>query len=280
MTPADAHPTAACRTPPGASPLPDPSTTPPYPRQPRIPDAYYNFLSQAWRLPAERITAPGILFAVVEPHDATPPGGRVATLWAWRSRNTRWLVVHPPYAEAARDAWRTDLDRATGWPTGLHALVGPDPGHGPGPGDAWALLAWPQTLRPLRRPLTAKRVERLGPRDAPRIPPALRARAERVGAFSRHEFWAIFDPKGPTLAGYLWTRVYTERVRSVGIETVEEYRGQGLAQAVLAIATRDLLADGFVPLYSVRTGNFASQQVAAHVGYLPVARELLLIEQP
>ena len=259
----------------------DPALTPPLGRLPPIPDAYYTLLAGRWGVASERVAPPGVHFHISHTieHALAPPYR--CLMAAWRSGQSRWLVSSPRWAECARRAWETCIDRSSGWPLGLNRLIRAETNRGRECDDGWVLLIWPQTLRPVPDPLLAKRVERLRWRDFGRL--GGRGSAEtppdRVDALRRGEMWAIFDPAGRQVLSRLWTRAWTDRVRSIGLGTAEEHRNRGLAKALLAAATRDLLAEGFLPAYGVRTTNHASQRVALAVGYRPIARDLLLLER-
>jgi len=56
------------------------------------------------------------------------------------------------------------------------------------------------------------------------------------------------------------------------IRTRDEYRRKGFAKAVLSHASRQLLQQGIVPLYEVRSDNLASLRTAEAVGYRQVFR--------
>jgi predicted GNAT family acetyltransferase len=53
----------------------------------------------------------------------------------------------------------------------------------------------------------------------------------------------------------------------VGVWTEEDYRGRGLARAVVSACTSELLKEGIKPLYIVAEGNVASIRVCGALGY-------------
>jgi RimJ/RimL family protein N-acetyltransferase len=53
----------------------------------------------------------------------------------------------------------------------------------------------------------------------------------------------------------------------VGVWTQEDYRGRGLARAVVSACTSELLEEGIKPLYIVAEGNTASIRVCEALGY-------------
>ncbi|MGA9349895.1 MAG: GNAT family N-acetyltransferase [Anaerolineae bacterium] len=65
-------------------------------------------------------------------------------------------------------------------------------------------------------------------------------------------------------AGANWCSPY---FAEVGVWTQEDYRGRGLARAVVSGCTSELLKEGIKPLYIVAESNVASIRVCAALGY-------------
>jgi len=65
-------------------------------------------------------------------------------------------------------------------------------------------------------------------------------------------------------AGANWCSPY---FAEVGVWTEEDYRGRGLARAVVSACTSELLKEGITPLYIVAEGNAASIRVCEALGY-------------
>jgi RimJ/RimL family protein N-acetyltransferase len=65
-------------------------------------------------------------------------------------------------------------------------------------------------------------------------------------------------------AGTNWCSPY---FAEVGVWTEEDYRGRGLARAVVSACTSELLKEGITPLYIVAEGNAASIRVCEALGY-------------
>lgn len=65
-------------------------------------------------------------------------------------------------------------------------------------------------------------------------------------------------------AGTNWCSPY---FAEVGVWTEEDYRGRGLARAVVSACTSELLKEGIKPLYIVAEGNAASIRVCEALGY-------------
>ena len=56
----------------------------------------------------------------------------------------------------------------------------------------------------------------------------------------------------------------------LGIETVERYRGQGLAWAACVVLIEECLARGLTPVWSCRLGNVPSHRLAESLGFKSV----------
>ncbi len=68
----------------------------------------------------------------------------------------------------------------------------------------------------------------------------------------------------------------TERAAEAGVETLDAYRGRGLASTVVATWARAIRATGRVPLYSTSWDNSASQAVARKLGLIQYGADLSL----
>lgn len=62
---------------------------------------------------------------------------------------------------------------------------------------------------------------------------------------------------------------YREPLWQIGIDTVKEYRGQGLAKLLVQQLTKELLKIDKVPYYTTWSGNIASMRTALAVGFYP-----------
>jgi len=68
----------------------------------------------------------------------------------------------------------------------------------------------------------------------------------------------------------------TARAAEAGVETLEDFRGRGLATAVVAAWARAVRAGGREPLYSTSWDNRASQAVARKLGLVRYGADLSL----
>jgi RimJ/RimL family protein N-acetyltransferase len=78
--------------------------------------------------------------------------------------------------------------------------------------------------------------------------------------------------KGDTIAAWCLTVFAAGNEREVGLETIADYRKQGLAALVAAATIDAIVKNGLVPRWQCHAGNLPSVAVAASVGFVP-ARE-------
>ncbi|MEW8995748.1 GNAT family N-acetyltransferase [Clostridium sp.] len=62
---------------------------------------------------------------------------------------------------------------------------------------------------------------------------------------------------------------YLEPLWQIGIDTVKEYRGQGLAKLLIQQLTKEILKLDKIPYYTTWSGNIASMRTALAVGFYP-----------
>jgi len=62
---------------------------------------------------------------------------------------------------------------------------------------------------------------------------------------------------------------YLEPLWQIGIDTVKEYRGQGLAKLLIQQLTKEILKLDKIPYYTTWSGNIASMRTALVVGFYP-----------
>jgi len=65
-----------------------------------------------------------------------------------------------------------------------------------------------------------------------------------------------------------------EHCMSLGVYTDERFRGEGLGTSVVSVATRKILDQGKIPLYSANLENAASQAVCTSLGYVKFGEAL------
>ena len=64
------------------------------------------------------------------------------------------------------------------------------------------------------------------------------------------------------------------RLWSVGVDTLPEYRGRGLATYLISLLSRDVLALGKIPIYSTWYSNIGSRSTCLRCGYRPGCVEI------
>lgn len=62
---------------------------------------------------------------------------------------------------------------------------------------------------------------------------------------------------------------YLEPLWQIGIDTVNEYRGQGLAKLLIQQLTKEILELDKIPYYTTWSGNIASMRAALAAGFHP-----------
>jgi GNAT superfamily N-acetyltransferase len=60
----------------------------------------------------------------------------------------------------------------------------------------------------------------------------------------------------------------------IGVDTLPQYRDQGIAKTIVSTLTENLFERGILPYYSTRAVNIASQRTALSLGYRPTWIEL------
>ena len=75
----------------------------------------------------------------------------------------------------------------------------------------------------------------------------------------------------------LATTAQTERHADVGVVTMEEWRGQGMATACAALVAEGIHQSGRVPVWSTGEDNLASLRVASKLGFGEVGRRVYLV---
>ncbi len=73
------------------------------------------------------------------------------------------------------------------------------------------------------------------------------------------------------------TSAITRDYADIGVATLSEHRGQGLATAGASLVARELQCRGLQPVWSTGVNSFASQRVAEKLGFGEVARKTHVI---
>lgn len=131
----------------------------------------------------------------------------------------------------------------------LHQLAGPLPRAAPPPGAAVRRIETPAELGPLPAEL------------APELARALASRRPLAAAFAAGK-----------AVSFCYAALETEGWWDVSIDTLEGYRGRGLAAAAFCALARDLAGQGRLPVWGAHAGNAASLALAAKLGFVEAGR--------
>lgn len=80
---------------------------------------------------------------------------------------------------------------------------------------------------------------------------------------------AILARQGDKIAGIAGAYVWSQKMWSIGIDVLPEYRNNGLAAYLINSLTLEILRQDIVPVYSTASSNIASQKVGYRAGYMP-----------
>ena len=75
---------------------------------------------------------------------------------------------------------------------------------------------------------------------------------------------------GDTPAAWAFSAAVSDREIDIGVETLESFRGKGLAAAVAGKMADYVLSIGKKPVWACHSGNIASQKTAARAGFVKV----------
>ncbi len=84
---------------------------------------------------------------------------------------------------------------------------------------------------------------------------------------------AVVDGRLVSLAS---TNGITDGYASIGVRTLEEWRGRGYATAAASIVARQLQQMGRTPVWSAGEDNYASLRVAEKLGFVEVSRRVFI----
>jgi hypothetical protein len=71
----------------------------------------------------------------------------------------------------------------------------------------------------------------------------------------------------------------SRRYADIGANTLSEFRRRGLAQAAGLLLCKLIHERGLIPTWSTGGENIASQQLAATLGFTPLAKRVYLVPQ-
>jgi RimJ/RimL family protein N-acetyltransferase len=80
---------------------------------------------------------------------------------------------------------------------------------------------------------------------------------------------AIIARQGDRIAGIAGAFWWSQKMWSIGIDVLPEYRNNGLAAFLVNALTFEILQQNIVPVYSTASSNIASQKVGYRAGYMP-----------
>lgn len=66
----------------------------------------------------------------------------------------------------------------------------------------------------------------------------------------------------------------SEKMCSLGIDVIQEYRHQNIATTLVNVVTKTLLSEGLIPYYGTAVGNVLSKKLALKTGYYPYFVEI------
>jgi predicted GNAT family acetyltransferase len=73
---------------------------------------------------------------------------------------------------------------------------------------------------------------------------------------------------------------FSDQYGDVGVSTLPDFRGQGLATAAAALVARELQQNGRIPVWSCGEDNYASLRVAEKLGFkYDSQRTYIILEQ-
>ena len=87
---------------------------------------------------------------------------------------------------------------------------------------------------------------------------------------------------GERLVGIAGASEDCEMLWQVGVDVLPDWRGKGLAAALISQLSLAVLQAGKIPYYGTSSSNLASQRTACRVGYFPAwvcSYEVLLEEE-
>jgi GNAT superfamily N-acetyltransferase len=85
----------------------------------------------------------------------------------------------------------------------------------------------------------------------------------------RPDVLVVTAKKNDKIAGMAGASADCEMIWQMGIDVLPDYRGKGLAAALVAKLAKEILLRAKVPYYGTATGNVASQRVAYRAGLKP-----------
>jgi RimJ/RimL family protein N-acetyltransferase len=94
----------------------------------------------------------------------------------------------------------------------------------------------------------------------------------------RRDVLAVCAVNGNSIVGMAGASSDSERFWQIGIDVLPEYRGMGIAAALVSALTVEVFMRGAIPYYGTWSGNIASQNVARKCGYYPAWSEMFAVD--
>jgi len=94
----------------------------------------------------------------------------------------------------------------------------------------------------------------------------------------RRDVLAVCAVNGNSVVGMAGASSDSERFWQIGIDVLPEYRGMGIAAALVSALTVEVFMRGAIPYYGTWSGNIASQNVARKCGYYPAWSEMFAVD--
>lgn len=94
----------------------------------------------------------------------------------------------------------------------------------------------------------------------------------------RRDVLAVCAVNGNNIVGMAGASSDSERFWQIGIDVLPEYRGMGIASALVSALTVEVFMHGAIPYYGTWSGNIASQNVARKCGYYPAWSEMFAVD--
>ena len=95
---------------------------------------------------------------------------------------------------------------------------------------------------------------------------------------ARRDVLAVCAVNADKIIGMAGASCDSERFWQIGIDVLPEYRGLGIASAIVSALTVEVFMRGAVPYYGTWSGNIASQNVARKSGYYSAWSEMFAVD--
>lgn len=90
----------------------------------------------------------------------------------------------------------------------------------------------------------------------------------------RRDIIAVCAVNGMRIMGIAGASNDSSTMAQIGIDVLPEFRGMGVASALVSACASEVFRSGYIPYYGTWTGNIMSQRVAAACGFRPAWCEM------